>query len=198
MLTIDLLRHGALEGGIKYRGTVDDPLTPEGRQAMDQVWQRLAKNVDYIITSPLNRCAIPARAWASKAEIDCIIEPRLAEINYGAWEGKTINTIQQEYPGILERWRTDPTGMRPPGGESPEELRERLSAWWSEASAKFDGSHLLLVAHSGSLRMLIALLLDQPIAYTRQIEMPYACLHRVIHKSHVERNRPLVLYSANC
>jgi len=55
MLTVDLLRHGALEGGIKYRGTVDDPLTFEGRQAMDQVWQQLAKDMDYIITSPLSR-----------------------------------------------------------------------------------------------------------------------------------------------
>jgi len=182
MLTVDLLRHGALEGGIKYRGTVDDPLTTEGRQAMDQLWQRLAKDVDYIITSPLIRCAVPARAWAEKAKIDCIIEARLAEIDYGAWEGKTITTIKQEYPGMLESWRADPTGMRPPGGESPEELRARLVDWWSEASEQFDGSHMLVVAHSGSLRMLIALLLDQPIAYTRMIDMPYACLHRVIHQ----------------
>lgn len=180
MITIDLLRHGALEGGIKYRGTVDDPLTPEGRQAMDQVWQQLAGDVDVIITSPLNRCAVPARAWAVESGKTCIIEPRLAEMDYGAWEGKSITTIKQEYPGMLERWRTDPTGMRPPGGESPEELRMRLTDWWAEASEQFDNSHILVVAHSGSLRMLIALLLGQPISYTRTMEMPYACLHRIV------------------
>ncbi len=179
MLTIDLLRHGALEGGIKYRGAVDDPLTPAGRQAMDQVWQSLAADVDYIITSPLNRCAAPARTWAAASGIDCIIEPRLAEIAYGAWEGKSIAAIQQEYPGMLERWRADPTGMRPPGGESPEELRARLTDWWAEAYEEFDDAHILVVAHSGSLRMLIALLRDKPIAYTRSIDMPYACLHRI-------------------
>ncbi len=182
MLTIDLLRHGALEGGIKYRGKVDDPLTPGGRQAMDQVWQQLAGVVDYIVTSPLCRCAGPARAWAAESGTTCIIEPRLAEIDYGAWEGKTIAEIQQEYPGMLEIWRADPTGMRPPGGESPEELRTRLADWWAEASEQFDGSHILVVAHSGSLRMLIALLLNQPIAYTRAIGMPYACLHRMIYQ----------------
>jgi len=189
MLTIDLLRHGALDGGIKYRGKVDDPLTPEGRQAMDQVWRQLGADVDFIITSPLSRCAEPARAWSAQAGIDCLIEPRLAEIDYGAWEGKTMATIQQEYPGMLERWRADPTGMCPPGGESPESLRARLSQWWDEARVQFEGKHILLVAHSGSLRMLIALLLEQPIAYTRSINMPYACLHRMVYKGEDTRGR---------
>ncbi len=179
MLTVDLLRHGALQGGVKYRGRTDDPLTAEGRQAMDQVWQQLAGEVDYIITSPLSRCAAPARAWAAESGTTCIIEPRLAEMDYGAWEGKTMAAIQQAYPDMLERWRADPTGMRPPGGESPEELRTRLTDWWIEALEKFDGSHLLVVAHSGSLRMLIALLRDKPIAYTRSIDMPYASLYRI-------------------
>jgi len=179
MLIVDLLRHGALEGGVKYRGRVDDPLTDEGRRAMDLVWTQLAADVGCIMTSPLRRCADPAKAWAQQANIDCLVEARLAEMDYGNWEGKTMETIRQEYPGMLERWRADPTGMRPPGGESPEELRARLRDWWTEIREKFDGRHLLVVAHSGSLRMLLALLLEQPIAYTRTVDMPYACWHRI-------------------
>jgi len=182
MLIVDLLRHGALQGGIKYRGTVNDPLTPGGRQAMDQAWQQISAQVDVIITSPLCRCADPATAWAAAAGRPCVIEPRLAEMDYGAWEGKSIEQIQQISPGMIERWRADPTGMRPPGGESPEELRSRLASWWDEACVQFEGQHLLVVAHSGSLRMLIALLLEQPIAYTRSIDMPYACLHRLVYQ----------------
>jgi len=181
MLIIDLLRHGALEGGIKYRGRVDDPLTMEGRLAMDRVWTKLTGDVDYIITSPLRRCASPAESWAEQANIACIIEPRLAEMDYGAWEGKTIATIQKEYPGMLERWRADPTGMKPPGGESPEALRMRLSQWWNEVRVQYKGSHILVVAHSGSLRMLMALMQGKSIAYTRKIDMPYACWKRIIH-----------------
>jgi len=177
-LTIDLLRHGALQGGVKYRGRTDDPLTPAGRQAMDRVWRQLAGEVDGIIASPLHRCAEPAAAWAAEVGIDCIIETRLAELHYGAWEGKTMATIAREFPGILERWRADPTGMCPPGGESPEALRLRLSDWWSELRVQHNSKHLLVVAHSGSLRMLIALLQHRPIAYTRQIDMPYACWKR--------------------
>ncbi len=183
MLTLDLLRHGALEGGVKYRGTVDDPLTPDGRAAMDQVWQQLRRDVDLIIASPLSRCAEPVRAWAAEAGIECRVDARLAEMAYGAWEGKTVAEIRRRWPGMLDQWRADPTGMRPPGGESPEELRERLHDWWTDARTQFDDAHLLIVAHSGSLRMLIALLLEQPIAYTRSLDMPYACHYRISHSN---------------
>jgi len=182
MLTMDLLRHGALEGGVKYRGHVDDPLTIKGRQQMDNVWSNLNGEVDLIICSPLSRCAEPALAWARKSGIECILEPRVREMFYGDWEGKTIAQIKQQYPGKLEQWRNNPEGMRPPGGESSEELRQRINAWWDETCINHNGRHLLLVSHSGSLRMLIAHILSAPIATTRNLEMPYACWSRICHQ----------------
>lgn len=180
MLTLDILRHGALEGGVRYRGLADDPLTIDGCEAMKRVWAELDGEIELIVTSPLRRCAEPARTWAESAGIDCIIEPRVAEIHYGEWEGKTIPEIQQQYPGILEQWRANPEGMRPPGGESPEELLVRLKAWWQEAYEAHHGKHLLLVTHSGSMRMLIAHLLGGTIASSRKLAMPYACWSRIV------------------
>ncbi|EAU53909.1 histidine phosphatase family protein [Mariprofundus ferrooxydans] len=179
MLTVDLLRHGALAGGIKYRGQTDDPLTIQGRADMDAVWQKLAGDVDLIITSPLSRCAEPATAWAKQARIPCIIEPRIAEMHYGAWEGKTSEAISSAFPGMLEQWRRDPTGMRPPDGESVDELRQRVHAWLMEISTNYQDKQLLVVSHSGTLRMLIALALRAPIASTRHMDMPYACWSRL-------------------
>ncbi|WP_100278752.1 histidine phosphatase family protein [Mariprofundus aestuarium] len=183
MLTMDLLRHGALEGGIKYRGQVDDPLTSAGRMDMDRVWSMVAGDVDTIVTSPLSRCAEPASAWAKEVGIECIIEPRVAEIHYGKWEGKTIPEIQAEYPGLLERWRKNPEGMRPPGGESPEEHRARLNNWWQEVCESHQNRHLLLVTHSGSMRMLLAHTLSAPIASTRNLSMPYGCWSRISYQN---------------
>jgi len=179
MLIADLLRHGELEGGVKYRGTVDDPLTEAGRFAMDGVWTKLQGKVDLIVASPLTRCAEPAKEWATQAGIDCLIDERVVEMRYGAWEGKTSTEIRAEFPGMLERWRADPTGQRPPGGESPEELRARLTDWWQEARELHEGKRMLVVAHSGSLRMLLAIALGAPISTTRQIDMPYACWSRI-------------------
>lgn len=179
MLTVDLLRHGALAGGIKYRGQTDDPLTIQGRADMDAVWQKLAADVDLIITSPLSRCAEPATAWAKQAHIPCIIEPRIAEMHYGEWEGKSKEAISSAFPGMLEQWRRDPTGMHAPGGESVDELRQRVHGWLMEITLTYRNKHLLVVAHSGSLRMLIALALHAPVITTRHLEMPYACWSRL-------------------
>ncbi|MDQ6993445.1 MAG: histidine phosphatase family protein [Mariprofundus sp.] len=181
MLTIDLLRHGALKGGLKYRGLTDDPLTQAGRRDMETVWQQLSSEVDLIITSPLSRCANPAAEWAKQRAIPCIIEPRIAEMHYGRWEGKTSDQIKREYPGMLEMWRRDPSNMRPPAGESIHELRLRLQMWMQEISLGYKGKHLLLVSHSGVLRMLIALALQAPIISTRQLAMPYCCWSRICY-----------------
>jgi len=179
MLTMDLLRHGALEGGIKYRGTTDDALTPEGGAQMQRVWSRLAGEIDLIITSPLSRCAGPATAWATAGGIECIVEPAVMEMHYGDWEGKRIPEIQHQYPGMLEQWRTDPSGMCPPGGESPEAFRARLTDWWQDCCSRYDGRHLLLVSHSGVMRMLIAHVLAAPIGSSRHLSMPYGCWSRI-------------------
>jgi len=46
MLTVDLLRHGALQGGTRYRGRCDDLLTEDGRRSMEQVWDAVAGLAD--------------------------------------------------------------------------------------------------------------------------------------------------------
>ncbi len=182
MLTVDLLRHGALVGGVKYRGHVNDPLTTEGEASMQAVWSHLHNNIDCIISSPLSRCAEPATAWAHEKGIPCIMEPRIQEMFYGAWEGLDAEQIEAAYPGMLATWRANPEGMTPPGGgETPEALRKRIADWWQHACAQYDGAHLLVVGHSGSLRMLISYILSAPIITTRQLQMPYACWSRIQH-----------------
>ena len=184
MLTIDILRHGALQGGIKYRGQIEADLTIDGRESMDQVWLQLADRVECIITSPFSRCSAAATDWAKQSNIPCISEPRLSEMYYGDWEDKTAEQIEQVSPGVLQQWRRDPTGMRPPGGgESPEELQQRIASWWHETTEKMNNKHILVVGHSGSMRMLITYALGLPISATREIEMPYACWKRLSYNA---------------
>ena len=191
MLVVDLLRHGALQGGVKYRGQVEGHLTDEGRMQMDQVWRHIAADVDLILTSPLQRCAKPAQTWAAEKGIPCIVDARMAEMHYGAWEDKTHDEIEAMFPGMLAAWRENPEGMCPPGGESPEALRARIGDFWQEMTTRYQHQHLLVVGHSGSTRMLIAHIAQQPIAYTRQIAMPYACWSRASH--HADESRMLFI-----
>lgn len=181
MMKVDLLRHGELVGGVKYRGQrVDDPLTDAGRKDMDRVWSHLEGKVDLIITSPLSRCAGPATAWADAAGIPCLPEPRILELAYGEWDGLSKDEIRARFPGMLERWRANPEGMCIPGAETMAALQERIASFWEDCVAQHAGKHLLVVGHSGSLRALIAHVLAAPVATTRRMSFPYASWSRVV------------------
>ncbi len=178
MLVIDFLRHGALEGGIKYRGCLDVALTVSGRNSMDKVWQSVQHHTTKIITSPLSRCADPAQVWANTIGVPCVLDKRIQELSYGNWEGLTATEIKQAYPGQLEAWRVDPTHLSPPNGEPMQQFATRVLSFWQELVAQQDG-HVLVVAHSGSIRLLLAYALNAPIQTTRHLAMPYACWSRV-------------------
>ncbi|MDX8402015.1 MAG: histidine phosphatase family protein [Mariprofundaceae bacterium] len=189
-LMLDMLRHGEIEGGVRYRGRIDDPLTGEGRARMDAVWTRLCGEVEMIVASPLSRCAEPARAWAEGAGIACEIDARVQELAYGAWEGLTPAEIRARWPDLFERWRRNPAGLRPPGGESPEAMWARLADWWTELRARRQAGEvperLLLVAHSGTLRLLIAGALGAGLETSRKIDMPYGCWSRIAADAHAD------------
>ncbi len=184
MFVLDFLRHGALVGGVRYRGRIDDPLTPEGRAQMDRVWARIADEVDLIVCSPLSRCRLPAEDWAGEAGIECRIEPRLAELAYGDWEGLAPAQIERRWPELFRRWREDPAGLRPPGGEAPEELVARVEDWWHEAVRAWQGKRVLAVGHSGPLRVLIARVLGAGLRASRRLDVPYACWSRFAADAH--------------
>ncbi len=190
MLKLDMLRHGELAGGVRYRGRIDDPLTPQGRAQMERVWRRLRGEIGLIVTSPLSRCAEPAQAWARQAGIPCEIEPRVQELAYGAWEGLRAEEIAARWPDLFARWRENPAGLEPPGGESPERMRERLADWWEELRARHQRgeapARVLLVAHSGTLRMLAALALAAGFETTRRLDMPYGCWSRLAADAHAD------------
>jgi len=178
LLTIDLLRHGALCGGTRYRGRCDDDLTAEGRAAMDAVWRRISDSVERIIASPLKRCRIPAADWAGERRIPLQIDSRLEELHYGDWEGKTMEEISATHGAMLRQWRLDPAGMTPPGGEAMENFYQRLSAFWRQLLAEESG-HLLIVGHSGVNRTLLAIALETSLATSRRMQLPYACWSRL-------------------
>jgi len=181
LIRVDLLRHGELEGGVKYRGQTDDPLTTAGRASMERVWGAVKGDVDMIISSPMSRCHQPASDWAKQAAVECLTDTRIAEMQYGDWEGLTSEEIMAHYPGMLEKWRNNPESVQVPGGESIHQLQKRIARFWADICEQYDGRHLLVVAHSGSLRMLIAHLLSAPVISTRQMQMPYACWSRVAY-----------------
>lgn len=171
---IDLLRHGGVQGGARFRGDQDDPLTPLGWEQMRQAtadrpgWTR-------IVSSPLRRCCEPARELAR--DLGLAIEERAAlrERGFGAWEGLTVDQV----PGdILGRFWADPVGYTPPGAEPFAAFRTRVMDGWHDLLREPD-PHALLVTHGGVIRILVAEVLRMPAEAFFLIEVPHACRTRL-------------------
>lgn len=182
-LRIDLLRHGEPAGGDRYRGSVDDPLSPEGWRQMRAAtpppvpWQG-------ILTSPLRRCAEFAEELARQHGIPLRVEEDLREMSFGAWEGRTGAEILAQDGERLRAFWQDPAGNPPPGGEPLDALTRRVAGVWERAVQEHARQHLLMVVHGGVIRALMSHLLGIPLQHLSRVTVPYACLTRF----HVDRS----------
>jgi alpha-ribazole phosphatase/probable phosphoglycerate mutase len=174
---IDLMRHGEPVGGRRYRGRTDDPLSEKG-------WNQMRAAVgDYrgwqqIVSSPLLRCSEFAHELGRKLDIPVSLDERLAELGYGEWEGKTPAELTAQDPDLLLRYRRDPLNNRPPGAEDLEGFAVRVSAAWRQIGEQQRGHHVLVVAHAGVIRMIMAQALAMPSSHLFRIQVGNAAISR--------------------
>jgi probable phosphoglycerate mutase len=79
-------------------------------------------------------------------------EPRLIETAWGEWEGRNLDQLRAEFGEVMAENEARGLDFRPPGGESPREVQERLRPLLAEISKK-----TVAVTHKGVLRALYAL-----------------------------------------
>jgi len=170
----DLLRHGAVDGGGRFRGTSDDRLSPLGLEQMRAITEGEG-NWDAIFSSPARRCAEYALELASQLGLTLKLMPELGERRFGDWENRTAAEIPV---AELKRFWDDPVGFTPPGAEPFDELRERALGGWSRVLAhpvRFP----LVITHGGVIRIILGRVLDIPATALLRIEVPPACRARL-------------------
>ena len=154
-MRVVLARHPVplIQPGICY-GRLDTPIHPnadiEGL-VRDPVFTGSA----VVWTSPARRCRAPAERLAGALSIPLIADPRLLELDFGNWEGKSWDEVPR---AELDRWAADPRGFRAPGGESGDELIARVSDFFAGLDRD-----CTVVSHGGPLRVLSALLQGEAI-----------------------------------
>ncbi len=173
---VDLLRHGEPEGGDRFRGLRDDPLSDVG-------WRQMRRAVsgqhwDLLVTSDLRRCQAFARELSRRRSIPLEVDPRLRERDFGAWEGLRPEAVADRE--ALQASYDDPVGHGPPGGEPAATMIERVEAAFADWLLRARGGRLLLVCHSGVIRVLIAGTLGIGLGHVmRGVQVPYACRTRL-------------------
>ncbi|WP_338029686.1 histidine phosphatase family protein [Gluconacetobacter tumulisoli] len=102
-----------------------------------------------IHASPAGRCRLVAERIAARAGIALHADPRLAELDFGAWEGRSWQDIDR---ATLDDWAADPEGFAPPGGETGRDLRQRVQSFWQDLLAQ--GVPACVLSHGGPLRLM--------------------------------------------
>ena len=165
---IYFVRHGQTKAN-KLRllfGKLDWDLTREGIKQAKKAAVQLAneKKIDHIISSPLKRAHHTASIIAKKLSVKKIfINKNLIEKSEGTWEGKSFWEVRSEDPKNYYHWLKDPFKNKPPKGESIEDLNKRVKRFHKTVLKKYLGKNIIVVTHSGPIRLFILNILDVPV-----------------------------------
>ena len=181
-----LVRHGETEWNAKHRlcGRSDVPLSEAGCDQAQRLASRL-KSIAFeaLYSSPLRRALQTARPIAGVVGLAPIIDERLLELDYGAWEGVTLGEIPKIDPETFRAWELDPGQMAPPAGESGLEAQQRVVSFLDFLAAKHPTGHVVVVFHKTVCRLAICHVLGIPAAeYRRRLVMGNAALNIIQHQ----------------
>jgi alpha-ribazole phosphatase len=176
---VDLLRHGEVEGGGRFRGSHDDPLADAGWAQM-HAWVAAEAAAgratwDRVLCSPAKRCRVFAHRLGEQRDLAVHEVPAFRERGFGAWEGRRAEEIPIE---DLSRFWADPVGYDPPASEPFALFRQRVLAGWREILAG-DARHSLIITHGGVVRVILGDILSLAAQALLLIEVPPACHTRL-------------------
>jgi probable phosphoglycerate mutase len=184
-----MLRHGETAWNLERRmqGSKDSTLTPRGREQAAAMGRALAAELarepgpTIFLRSPLGRARETALIVGSALGLDPAEwrdDIRLAELGYGQWEGFTWREIEVDHPDAMARWRADPEGFCPPGGETHHALRRRSAELLVEIAAS--SVRTVIVSHgvSGAVMRGLHLGLDARAMFV--LEKPQDAFFRLL------------------
>ena len=90
----------------RWQGHSDTPLNETGRapQARERS-PTAARPADRIYSSDLARARETAEILAARLGVPVVLDERLRERGFGAWEGLTMDEIEERFAADLARWR---------------------------------------------------------------------------------------------
>lgn len=150
---IILIRHGqtgwnAGAGEERFRGRTDLPLDDYGHTQVQAVAEWLsAEPVSALYSSPLLRARQTLALLADAQGLPVQVHDGLIDIDYGAFQGLTHTEAQAAYPDLYRQWRTAPSQVRFPGGQSLTDVQERLQVLVAELVTRHPDQTVVLVGH---------------------------------------------------
>ena len=174
-----LLRHGQTELSVqrRYSGRGNPELTEVGRRQAADAARYLAQKggISAVISSPLQRAHATATAAADALGLSVAVDENLTETDFGEWEGLTFPEAAKSHPDVHGRWLRD-TSLAAPGGESFDEVGQRVQRARDRIVAEHPGATVLVVSHVTPIKTLLRLALDAGPTILHRVHLDLASL----------------------
>jgi broad specificity phosphatase PhoE len=175
-----LVRHGETEGqsSIRYYGRTDVPLSAHGCAQMRCVQRVLAgQRFSRVYASALCRAVEAAEIIGGTTGVTRVAG--FNEIDFGDWEGLTVEEIAARFPALYARWVRDRSDFHYPGGERTRAFRTRVVAALHDVLAAAPTGDLLFVLHKGVIRSILMELLRLNEAARHSLVLALGSIHIV-------------------
>ncbi|WP_256721603.1 histidine phosphatase family protein [Paenibacillus odorifer] len=189
-LELVLVRHGQTQWNAEHRylGHSDLPLLSSAVEQLSQLKQQSEVSNDFwcVFCSDLLRCRETLAYIFPSLEKVAVYDPRLREMNFGAFEGCTYEELKDN--SLYRRWIDNPSTVTPPDGETWAQFDERLRSFLSdlrrgaedtfvqaaisEKKAEVITNRVLVVTHGGVIRNFLAQLIPGVTFYSAVAPSP--------------------------
>jgi alpha-ribazole phosphatase len=169
-----LIRHTSpeVEKGICY-GQTDLALAQSFPEEAAKLKLLLPSSFTKIYSSPLLRCRQFASHLDSSGTV--VTDPRLMELNFGAWEGKKWDDIPAKE---LDPWMKDFVHVAAPEGENFEMLYNRTEQFYKDL-LKREAKRVAVVCHAGVIRAFLTIILEMPLRNAFKIPVSYGSVTKL-------------------
>ncbi len=161
-MKIYFIRHGqtVLNKNKILTGQTETPLTEEGIEQAQEALKSISNDFNIIYSSDLDRCLKTAEILNTNMQVPVISDARLRERNFGSFGGKTW--LEADPTGELRQIDKDQKyNYRPYGGESAEDVKERILSCVGEIKSKYPNEKVLVVSSGGVIRLLHTIFHDE-------------------------------------
>ncbi|KNF07442.1 phosphoglycerate mutase Gpm [Gottschalkia purinilytica] len=158
MTKLYLVRHGQSEWNIlnKVQGQEDTKLTEQGIAQAKKVANRLSKeDIDLIYCSDLKRAHDTAKIIGDKINLPVNSLKDFREINFGIWQGLTLDEVKEKYKEQNIIWRTEPHNFKLDRAEKLIDVQERMMNKVNDILKNNPDKNVLIVSHGTAIKSLL-------------------------------------------
>jgi len=163
-----------------FRGTLEVPLNRRGEKQAALLSRALKDEQGAAIyASPQLRALNTAQIVARPHNLTPVAEPRLADLDFGEWQGKPIKEVEAQYPELYRQWQENPYQLQIPQGGNVRRVEENLKSLLVQLEAEFPEQTVILVTHRLVVKVLLVMVLQLPPQGYWQLKPEVASITRL-------------------